>query len=48
MQPSLEVLENYVPRYFKNARKVYKEMMQDSHVNKNVVKLIIHLQNKKM
>jgi hypothetical protein len=43
MQPSLQVLENYVPRYFKDARKVYKEMMKDSHINKNVVKLLLFI-----
>ena len=35
MDQSLEVLENYVPRYFRNARKVYKDLMWGTHVNKN-------------
>jgi len=35
VQVSLEVLENYVPAYFRGARKVYTEMMREQHVNKN-------------
>lgn len=38
MQMSLEVMENYVPAYFANARKVYKEMMKEIHVNENKFK----------
>ena len=37
MQVSLEVFENYIPKYFLGARKVYKEMMKEMHVNKNTV-----------
>jgi hypothetical protein len=37
MQVSLEILENFIPRYFKGARKVYKEIMAEKHVNKNMV-----------
>ena len=35
MEKSLEVFENYVPRFFRGARGVYKEMMKEKHVNKN-------------
>jgi dermatan/chondrotin sulfate uronyl 2-O-sulfotransferase UST len=38
MQESLQVLENYVPFYFKNARQVYKEYMAERHMNKNAIK----------
>ena len=38
MQESLEVLENFVPAYFKDARKVYKEMMNEKIVNQNAFK----------
>ena len=30
---TLEVLENYVPAFFKDARKIYKNMMNDRSVN---------------
>ena len=38
MQESLQVLENYVPAFFKDARKVYKTMMKERHVNENKFK----------
>ena len=38
MQVSLEILENFVPKYFHDARKIYKEMMKERHVNKNMFK----------
>ena len=38
MQKSLQVFEDYVPRYFANARKIYKDMMREKHVNKNQYK----------
>jgi dermatan/chondrotin sulfate uronyl 2-O-sulfotransferase UST len=37
MQESLQVLENYVPFYFKNARNVFK-IMKKSHTNANTIK----------
>ena len=36
---TLRVLENYVPRFFTNARKVYKEMMHNKPQNKNKWKI---------
>ena len=36
---TLKVLENYLPRFFTNARKVYKEMMHDQPTNKNKWKI---------
>ena len=38
MQESLEVLENYVPAFFKNARVVYKKMLKELHINQNKIK----------
>ena len=38
MQISLEVLENYIPAFFRNAKRVYNEMKEE-HVNKNKVRL---------
>jgi hypothetical protein len=38
MDRSLELLENYVPRFFRDARSVYKELMRATHVNKNIFK----------
>ena len=35
MQESLEVLENYVPAFFKNARNVYQKMLKETHINRN-------------
>ena len=35
MDKSLEVFENYVPRFFRGASTVYREMMKEKHVNKN-------------
>ena len=35
MQESLQVLENYVPAYFRHATKVYNEIMRQKHVNHN-------------
>ena len=35
---SLEVMENYVPLFFKNAREVYKTRFQGKHKNHNNIK----------
>ena len=35
MSESLQVLENYVPAYFRYARKIYKEIMKEELVNLN-------------
>ena len=35
MSESLQVLENYVPAYFRYARKIYKEIMNEELVNIN-------------
>ena len=35
MQESLEVLENYVPAFFKNAHNMYQKMLKDTHINRN-------------
>ena len=35
---SLQVLENYVPSYFKNAREVYQSNMKGKHKNSNNIK----------
>ena len=34
---SLEVLENYVPAFYRDARKVYNEMMREQVKNENKV-----------
>ena len=35
---SLEVMEHYIPRFFKNAGKTYKHYMKDKPRNKNNIK----------
>ena len=35
---SLQVLENYVPSYFKSAREVYQNRMKGKHKNSNNIK----------
>ena len=37
VQVSLEVLENYVPAFYRDARKVYNEMMREQMKNENKV-----------
>ena len=41
MNKSLYVLENYIPKYFRNSRKLYEELMKETRkngVNKNLYK----------
>jgi hypothetical protein len=41
MQVSLEVLENFVPAYYRNARATFQDM--NTYVNKNTVNVALIL-----